>query len=66
MNYDPNWKHPELQEGEIMLINIKQNEVWNKPDFMEYIRVGNIAYRTYGKGVVEDMKPLFGKLKLIK
>lgn len=57
------WNHPELQEDEILLINIKAGETWNKPDFISELRVGEVAYTTYGRAKVSDMKPLFGKLK---
>jgi hypothetical protein len=58
------WQHPELREGEILFINVKDAEDWSKvPSFLEYLRHGEIAYTTGGKEVVPDMKPLFGKLK---
>ncbi len=57
------WNHPELQEDEVYLVNIKEGEVWTKPDFISELRVGEVAYTTYGVDKVPDMKPLFGKLK---
>ncbi len=60
--------HPELKEGEVFLINATQKELengwWGKePDFIESLRIGNIAYTTGGTETVPEMKPLFGKLK---
>lgn len=57
------WVHPEQKSGEILLLNVKDNEVWGVPSFCESIRRGNVAYTTNGKEIVLDMKPLFGKLK---
>ena len=58
------WRHPELQEGEVVLINVRDEEEWSKPEFCEYVRRGEIAY-TSGrrKEIVPNMRPLIGKLK---
>lgn len=58
------YKHPEQQDGEVFLLNIKDNEDWGVPPFCESVRRGDTAYSTTGE-VVPDMKPLFGKLKPI-
>lgn len=57
------FKHPELQDGEIFLLNVKDSENFGVPPFCESTRRGNVAYITGGGQVVPDMKPLFGKLK---
>lgn len=56
------YKHPEQQDGEIFLLNVKDSEEWGTPPFCESTRRGNVAYTTTGE-VVPDMKPLFGTLK---
>jgi len=58
-----NWTHPELKEGEILLINVKDNEQWGTPLFCSSTRRGEVAYTTGGKEVVPSMKPLFATLK---
>jgi hypothetical protein len=59
------WIHPEQLPGEVLLINVKDNENWetNIPKFIQSVRRGNVAYTTGGKDIVPDMKPLFGILK---
>jgi len=57
------WTHPEIKEGEIILINVKENERWGVPSFCSSTRRGKVAYTTNGVRIVEDMKPLFGKVK---
>ncbi len=57
-----NHKHPELKEGEEFLMNIEEGEKWRTPDFMEYVRKGDVAYSTTGE-LVKDLVPLFGKPK---
>lgn len=57
------WQHPELNKGEILLLNVKDNEKWGTPPFCSSTRRGEVAYTTNGKDIVSDMKPLFGKLK---
>lgn len=58
--------HPEQQEGEIFIINAKDGENWSKyPDWIESLRLGEVAYSTDGK-IVPGHKPLFGKLKPVK
>lgn len=61
------WQHPELKENEVLLINVKDDEDWEKnlPDWLVSVRRGEVAYTTGGKEVVKDMKPLFGLLKNI-
>lgn len=56
------FKHPEIQDSEIFLLNVKDSEDWGIPPFCDSVRRGNVAYTTVGD-VVPDMKPLFGKLK---
>lgn len=62
------WVHPEIKEGEIFIINVRDSEKFfsTPPEFCEYVRRGNVAYATGGKEIVNDMKPLFGKLKKLK
>jgi hypothetical protein len=61
------YKHPELKDDEILLINIKPGEeaqfTTNIPDFIESVRIGEVAYKTHSWDVSEGYKPLFGKLK---
>ena len=63
--------HPEIREGEVFFINVSQKELenglWGKPpDFVQSLRVGNVAYTTGGTEVVPEWKPLFGILKTAK
>lgn len=60
------WKHPELKNGEILLINVKNGERFSKPSFVKSLRIGKVAYTTEGLDVVPEMKPLFGLLKKSK
>jgi hypothetical protein len=63
----PEYVHPEQKDGEVFLINIKPEEesqfTTNIPDFIESVRVGDVAYKTHSWDVSEGYKPLFGKLK---
>ena len=65
---DKPWTHPELKEGETLLINVRNSEDWenNLPSFIKSVRRGYVAYTTGGKEVVPNMKPLFGVLKANK
>lgn len=56
------FKHPELKEGEIFLINVKDGEGWEESLSMHFksLRRGEIAYVTNGSEIVPDYKPLFG------
>jgi hypothetical protein len=60
------FKHPELKEGEVFLINVKDGEAedWKKSlsKQCKSLRLGNIAYVTDGSEIVTDYKPLFGKI----
>lgn len=56
------WKHPEQKEGETLMINIKEGEQWDKPEFVESMRVGNIALDNSGR-IVHGYRPLFAILK---
>ncbi len=57
------FKHPEQKDNEVFLINLKDGERWGKPSFMESIRIGKVAYTTWGESIVKNYKPLFGILK---
>lgn len=59
----PEFKHPEIKEGEVLLINVLKDEVWDAPPFCVSVRRGNVAYTTNGKRIVQNMQPLFGLLK---
>jgi hypothetical protein len=56
------FKHPELKEGEVFLLNVKEGEDWEKGLSMHFktLRRGTIAYVTNGSEIVTGMKPLFG------
>lgn len=58
----PKFIHPEIKEGEIFLLNVKDAEVWNGHSACESVRRGTVAYSTTGE-IVEGYKPLFGILK---
>jgi hypothetical protein len=60
---DQNFVHPELKAGEILLLNVKDNENFGVPPFCESVRRGEVAYITGGGEIVPNMKPLFGMLK---
>jgi hypothetical protein len=57
------WNHPELKEGETLIFNVRSDEHMNFNDIYSEIRLGEVAYTTYGVSIVPNMKPLFGKLK---
>jgi hypothetical protein len=59
------YKHPELREGEVFLINAKDGEDWSNfgKGYIEYLRLGEVAYQTHSFTIVPGYKPLFGKLK---
>jgi len=57
------WVHPELKDGEVLLLNVKDSEDWGCPPFCHSVRRGEVAYTTGGKEIVKEMKPLFGLLK---
>lgn len=59
----PEFRHPEIKEGEVLLINVLENEVWEAPPFCVSVRRGNVAYTSNGKRIVQNMQPLFGLLK---
>lgn len=58
-----NDKHPELEEGEIFLVNIKPEEKdrWKIAD-AEKARIGKVAYTNTGE-VVDGYFPLFATPK---
>lgn len=58
----PKLIHPEIQDGEIFLLNVKDSEIWNGHSACESVRRGTVAYSTTGE-IVEGYKPLFGTLK---
>jgi hypothetical protein len=62
------WKHPELKENEIFLLNVRDKEDWESKLSKDYksVRRGNVAYTTGGKKIVPDMKPLFAVLKPVR
>jgi hypothetical protein len=62
------YKHPELQEGEVFLINAKDGEDWSNfgKGYIDSLRLGDVAYQTHSFTVVPGYKPLFGKLKNAK
>lgn len=60
-------EHPEIKDGEILLMNVKKgeplNNIFAKNKTFEYIRLGDTAYKTNSTDIVPEMSPLFGKLK---
>jgi hypothetical protein len=59
-----NETHPELQEGEVFILNVVPTESlknWKNPCF-ESFRIGKFAYDNTGNQIL-NMFPLFGKLK---
>ena len=62
------WKHPELKENEIFLINVRDKEDWESKLSKDYksVRRGKVAYATGGKEIVPNMKPLFAVLKPVR
>lgn len=58
------YRHPELKEGEELIINIKEGEDWSSlSEHFETLRVGEVAYKTHSFDVAEGYKPLFGTRK---
>lgn len=57
----PKFKHPEKLNTEVLLLNIKPEELsnWEKLPFMKSVRVGKQAFTNTGKPV-EGLVPLFG------
>ena len=64
-NYINSKNHPELKDGEVLLLNVYEHEDWesNIPEWIESVRRGNVAYKTNSTEIVPNMKPLFAKLK---
>lgn len=60
-----NYTHPELLENEHFIMNTRYPNEFKLHAEKSYssIRIGNVAYTPAGV-VVQEMKPIFGKLKL--
>lgn len=60
-----NYKHPELLENEQFIMNTAYPNEFKflSNGYYSSIRLGNVAYTPAGV-VLQEMKPIFGKLKL--